>query len=332
MVEGEPAAGHEISAQDDSEQLNIPLGAAFRRYLHSTAYRQRPALERPLDIPPDKEAKYRDEERKAWLCPKLLEIEQNQLLADMLERLESTMACRSKTSSYPHQGRITPLVAAVVYEGRDFASLSGAMSESMVEELVGIYGHDINETGGGHGMTAIYVSALLGKTSCLNKLGSLGADVNISDDHGRSPAWVAADKGKADCLIACKQFKANLDKPNCFGYTPAHRAALEGHPDCLQLLIQNQCDLVQPNNAGYTPVWSAAYHGRTRCLELLIEAGCLTRLVCGPGKYNPLEIAEYHSHHACAKLLKAQAKQHWCSDSANEATVRSSANEARKLD
>jgi hypothetical protein len=286
------------------EPKDEPLDMQF-----GTAFRQRPSLERATVMPPDKEARDRIDAKKSFLDHIELmakeKTDKEQQLADMLDRLEAMMAFPMRQCpTYPHKGRISPLVAAALNREKEPQT-----NTKTIEALVQNHGHDVNETGGGHGMTAIFICALLGRADCLNVLGGLGADLNISDDHDRTPAWVSANGGNELCLSACRHFKADLGIPNCFGYTPVHRAALMGRTDCLQLLINSGCDLERPNNGGYTPVWSAAYHGHTDCLKLLIEAGCLTHLSCGPDKFTPLEIAEFHSDHACAKLLRAQAKR-----------------------
>ena len=155
------------------------------------------------------------------------------------------------------------------------------------------------------GDTPAYISAMYGRTECLQLLAENKADLNQPDNDGCTPAYMSARYGQTECLQLLADSKADLNQPeNIDGTTPAYWSAMYGRTECLQLLAENKADLNKPDNDGRTPAYMSAANGHTECLQLL--ADCKADMnQATPWGDTLLSAAKSGGHSAIVQILEA---------------------------
>jgi ankyrin repeat protein/serine/threonine protein kinase len=130
----------------------------------------------------------------------------------------------------------------------------------------------------GEGRTPLQLAAFAGDDSAVEKLISMGADVNVEDNFGQTALHRASKRGQtwvADTLI---RSGANVNARGQDGATPLWLAAWQGHVDVAAALISNGADLElrtdrDANGARYSPLIVAARNEMKAVVRLLLRKG-----------------------------------------------------------
>jgi len=95
--------------------------------------------------------------------------------------------------------------------------------------------------------------ARTGKVEQLEKLLSLGVDMNVKDENGYSPLHWAAINGKLDCMALLIKAGADINQTDHGGWTALHYAAFKNRLDCVGMLaIQSNLETETKNSSKKT--------------------------------------------------------------------------------
>ncbi|KAI9888557.1 MAG: hypothetical protein M1814_006827 [Vezdaea aestivalis] len=184
------------------------------------------------------------------------------------------------------------------------ADLSAKSAEKMMSfaPLVGKIGHCVPQmvtlracVAGG---TALLEAAFHGDLATVERLVSLGADVDTLDSFHRSALLVAAEGErdaygtKADHLGVVKLLLtegANINAQNDDDESPLMLASFTGNIQMVQLILDNGADIEAEDVKGRTALVHASMVGNVDVAHLLIKAGA--KIEPGNGKATPLMVA-----------------------------------------
>ena len=116
-------------------------------------------------------------------------------------------------------------------------------------------------------------AAANGNSEQVERLISLGADVNTVDGRGYTPLHLAAVTGHTDILNLLIGEGADVNAKDDSGQTPLHLAASNGHTNIVKLLIGAKADVNAQDRLNKTPLHWAVMFGRIETLDALIKAG-----------------------------------------------------------
>ena len=137
--------------------------------------------------------------------------------------------------------------------------------------------------------SALYRAAATGDASAVEKLLTVGADVNAKNEDGRTALHVAANERVAKLLLA-KGADVNARSNN--GETPLHIASGDGRKDVAEALLENGADMNAETRAGKTPLHDAAMGAQAEMVEFLVKNGANVEAKAADG-WTALDIAKW---------------------------------------
>jgi ankyrin repeat protein len=130
----------------------------------------------------------------------------------------------------------------------------------------------------------------------LQRLGEMGADINLRDLNGETALHWAARKGSvggAEWLLANG---AVVNSTSGLGHTPLHVTTENGHEQACRILLESGADCEQhTNTTRSTPLHRAAEVGNLAVVEILLEFNA-DPLARNKWKDTPLHIASQMGH------------------------------------
>eukprot|EP00744_Colponema_vietnamica_P011111 GILI01015636.1.p1 GENE.GILI01015636.1~~GILI01015636.1.p1 ORF type:complete len:213 (-),score=50.11 GILI01015636.1:324-911(-) len=149
-------------------------------------------------------------------------------------------------------------------------------------------GVDINAVDGGSCGTALYAAT---KPSVIDKLITLGADMNKGNAQGSTPLHQCALLKRVDCLKCLIAKGANVNAKNKNGQTPLHIVGPLGMM-----------------GFGFGGPMVGEEQSTEECIMALIAGGADVNAVDGDGK-TPLQVAKEKGEEAIVKILMAKGAQ-----------------------
>jgi ankyrin repeat protein len=154
-----------------------------------------------------------------------------------------------------------------------------------------------------HGIAAISRAAMGNLMPVLEKLITLGADLNTRDLDGSTPVFFAVLYKNQSVLELLIQEHAELDHRGMFGQTPLTFAiAMGSRQQLFQLLIDGGASLDATNSEGLTPIMLAVDHYEADLVQILINKKTDLNTQDSRGD-TPLMKAIYNSDQKMVKLL-----------------------------
>lgn len=130
-----------------------------------------------------------------------------------------------------------------------------------------------------HGLTALHVACIHGKSNTVESLIDLGADINATDLNECTPLHYAVSRGHQNALLLLLHSGANINQTNIDKNTPLHLSVNNGHLNCVKALIyfaehsRWKININCVNESGNTPLHLASKWGYEGIVKLLIENG-----------------------------------------------------------
>lgn len=130
-----------------------------------------------------------------------------------------------------------------------------------------------------HGLTALHVACIHGKSNIVETLLELGAEINATDLNECTPLHYAASRGHQNALLLLLHSGANINQANIDKNTPLHMSVNNGHLNCVKALIyfaehsRWKIKINCINESGNTPLHLASKWGYEGIAKLLIENG-----------------------------------------------------------
>ncbi|KAK9823123.1 hypothetical protein WJX72_000428 [[Myrmecia] bisecta] len=148
------------------------------------------------------------------------------------------------------------------------AALQGDLSE--VDKLIS-HGADINAPCR-DSRTALCVAAARGDLNMVMVMVSHGAQVDIADRYGRTPLYVAARYAHEAVVEYLTKSGANVDQADTYGWTPLYAAAQAGNLSVVTVLQQAGADQDRASHCGWTPLYVAKQNGLDAIVDQLMKA------------------------------------------------------------
>lgn len=130
-----------------------------------------------------------------------------------------------------------------------------------------------------HGLTALHVASIHGKTIIVESLIEMGAEINATDLNECTPLHYAASRGHQNALLLLLHSRANINQANIDKNTPLHLSVNNGHLNCVKALVyyaehsRKKIKINSINEFGNTPLHLASKWGYEGIARLLIENG-----------------------------------------------------------
>ena len=149
---------------------------------------------------------------------------------------------------------------------------------------------------------AIHIAASNGHVPFVERLLSLGVDINSTDDDERTPLHWAATYGNTDMAVFLLKEGAAVNITQCDGFTPLHAATCLGHDNVCKVLLKNGAQVNMADRDGWTAFHTSVCYGHANVVKTLMDAGAsLTRLTSD--NENVIHIAASSGKVDIAKLL-----------------------------
>jgi uncharacterized protein len=130
--------------------------------------------------------------------------------------------------------------------------------------------HDRNH----YGETVLMTMARHGETDLVQRLVSLGAEVNATNKIGDTALYLAVDSGHTYTVKALLDLGGQANTENLGGWTPLMMASARGDLEIMAVLLENGADFRPKNRWGATALSEARQSFRSKqAIELLIRAG-----------------------------------------------------------
>jgi uncharacterized protein len=130
--------------------------------------------------------------------------------------------------------------------------------------------HDRNN----YGETVLMSMARRGQTDIVQRLVTLGAEVNATNKIGDTALYLSAENGHSYTVKALIELGAEVNTANLGGWTPLMMAAARGDLETLTILLERGADFRPINRWGATALSEARKSFRAaQAAELLIQAG-----------------------------------------------------------
>lgn len=155
------------------------------------------------------------------------------------------------------------------------------------------------------GVTALILSAELGKLDMVNYLASAGASLKAVDNFGYTALHFACNRdGSTEGLIACLNIGgAELNaKETEQGNTALHFAAANGSFEKVKALVEAGAEINIQNVIGNTPLMAACIKDNVRIVAYLISKGA-DFLEVNENDRDALAIASMHNNIGVARVL-----------------------------
>lgn len=130
-----------------------------------------------------------------------------------------------------------------------------------------------------HGLTALHMACIHGKSNIVESLIEMGAEINVTDLNECTPLHYAASRGHQNSLLLLIHSGANIIPANIDKNTPLHVSVNNGHLNCVKALIyyaehsKKNININCMNINGNTPLHMASKWGYEGIAKLLIENG-----------------------------------------------------------
>jgi uncharacterized protein len=130
--------------------------------------------------------------------------------------------------------------------------------------------HDRNH----YGETVLMTMARHGETDLVQRLVSLGAEVNATNNIGDTALYLAVDSGHVYTVKALIDLGGQTNTENLGGWTPLMMASARGDLETMAVLLENGADFRPQNRWGATALSEARKSFRSsQATELLMRAG-----------------------------------------------------------
>lgn len=127
------------------------------------------------------------------------------------------------------------------------------------------------------GQTALHLAVEENETKEIQRLLSLGAEIDARDKNNQTPLLLAAYRNEDDShfhtIKTLLENGANVNAQDDTGYTSTHYLAIESSVEMLRLLMSYKADLSLKNNQGEIPLFDAARGGNFEVMRLLLDHG-----------------------------------------------------------
>ena len=122
-----------------------------------------------------------------------------------------------------------------------------------------------------NGWTLLHYSAQGGNEVIIEKLLSLGLDIDSRSSDGATPLMIAAYHGRLDAFSVLIKRKSDPSLTDNNGWTLLHYSAQGGNEVIIEKLLSLGLDIDSRSSDGATPLMIAAYHGRLDAFSVLIK-------------------------------------------------------------
>ena len=122
-----------------------------------------------------------------------------------------------------------------------------------------------------NGWTLLHYSARGGNDVIIEKLLSLGLDIDSRRSDGATPLMIAACEGRLDAFSVLIERKSDPTLKDNNGWTLLHYSARGGNDVIIEKLLSLGLDIDSRRSDGATPLMIAAYNGRLDAFSVLIE-------------------------------------------------------------
>lgn len=122
-----------------------------------------------------------------------------------------------------------------------------------------------------YAITPLCAASIKGDVAFVNKLISLGANVDFSGESTETPLHFALALGRTEALEALLKAGADPNKSRVDGVAPIHLAAGSGNIDAVKLLLKHKANIQARTSLGATPLFIAAEAGYTEIVKLLLN-------------------------------------------------------------
>lgn len=141
------------------------------------------------------------------------------------------------------------------------------------------------------GFSLLHLAAYYGQTAIIDRLLSLGLDIDAQDQNGegRTALIWAAETGNADTLRHLLEKGADPHLSDEEGFTALDTAVGEGHTELVRLLLDAGVDVNQRTHNNGTVLHTAIAWEREDIVELLLEKGAQTDIRNDHGE-TPLDL------------------------------------------
>jgi uncharacterized protein len=130
--------------------------------------------------------------------------------------------------------------------------------------------HDRNH----YGENVLMTMARHGETDLVQRLVSLGAEVNAANNIGDTALYLAVDSEHVYTVKALIDLGAQTNTENLGGWTPLMMASARGDLETMAVLLENGADFRPQNRWGATALSEARKSFRSsQAMELLMRAG-----------------------------------------------------------
>jgi ankyrin repeat protein len=136
----------------------------------------------------------------------------------------------------------------------------------------------------------------------VNRLLSIGADVNVKDINCKTPlhwAW------HSQAVIELLDHGADAEAKNKDGWTSLHLACCMGHLAIVQALLSREAGIESKDNQGRTPLQLACCNGHLAIVKALVTVGADILAACNHGNL-PIHLAVRLGRSEVAKYLLQQ--------------------------
>ncbi|KAI0006553.1 hypothetical protein F4779DRAFT_557782 [Xylariaceae sp. FL0662B] len=123
-----------------------------------------------------------------------------------------------------------------------------------------------------------------GRMAIIEKLLTIGADVNTVDNHGQTALRLAASDGELAIIERLLAAGADVNTVDNVGCTALHLAATYHHRRIAEKLLTAGADVNAVNNSGWTALQKATARGHLKIVERLLTAGADVNIVNNRGQ------------------------------------------------
>ncbi|KAI0545445.1 hypothetical protein F4679DRAFT_462080 [Xylaria curta] len=150
-------------------------------------------------------------------------------------------------------------------------------------------------------------AAAYGYLDVVERLLTVGADVNVMDKEDKTPLNRAITRGHLNIVERLLKAGANVDTPDHNGKIALSTAVEHGHLIIFEKLLQVGADINIPDNERKTVLSKAARHGYLNTVERLLKAGANVNISDNKGKTALSKAAKHGYVNTVERLLKAGA-------------------------
>ncbi len=155
---------------------------------------------------------------------------------------------------------------------------------------------------------SLLAAAFNGVEDEVQRLLTMGAQVDVVDDDGDTPLILAATKGHEGVVAALLADGAQVGLANNSGKTALIWAAFNGQHDVVAALLDHGAQIDQADKSGACPLFYSAHEGHRASVAVLLAEGAQVDLAMHDG-CTPLLIAAQNGHESVVAALLAKGAQ-----------------------